>query len=212
MLFRSDLGPAAARWELRTTDVTSGPALDRLAAQTRVLATTVGPYARWGLPVVAACAQHGTHYADLTGEALFARASIAASHAAARASGARVVHSCGFDSVPSDLGVRLVAGQAETDGEGTPGETTLHVRDMRGGLSGGTVDSLRQQLITVQGRPDLRRLMTDPDALTGGVALGRGSRGHATLTRDKRDGRWSAPFVMSPYNRQIVLRTDASKH
>ena len=206
---RDELGAGAAGWELRTTDVTDRAALDRLAGATRVLVTTVGPYARWGLPVVAACAEHGTHYADLTGEALFARDSIEASHAAARSSGARVVHSCGFDSIPSDLGVRLVAQQAETDGEGTPGETTLHVRDMRGGLSGGTVDSLRQELIAVEGRPDLRRLMTDPDALTGGLALGRGSRGHATLTRAAHDGRWSAPFVMGPYNRQIVLRTDA---
>ncbi|MGI3783780.1 MAG: saccharopine dehydrogenase family protein [Janthinobacterium lividum] len=206
---RDDLGPSAASWELRTTDVTERPALDRLAAQTRVLVTTVGPYARWGLPVVAACAERGTHYADLSGETLFVRDSIAASHGTAQESGARVVHSCGFDSVPSDLGVRLVAEQVEADGEGTPGETALHVRDMRGGLSGGTVDSLRQQLIAVEGRPDVRRLLTDPDALTGGTPPRRESRGHATLTRDGRSGIWSAPFVMSPYNRQIVMRTDA---
>ncbi|MGI3786739.1 MAG: saccharopine dehydrogenase NADP-binding domain-containing protein, partial [Janthinobacterium lividum] len=64
---RDELGPAASAWELRTVDVTSRPAIERLAAQTRVLATTVGPYARWGLPVVDACARLGTHYADLTG-------------------------------------------------------------------------------------------------------------------------------------------------
>ena len=206
---RDELGHGAAGWELRTTDVTDHAALDRLARETRVLVTTVGPYARWGLPVVAACAAAGTHYADLTGETLFARASVAASHADAQASGARVVHSCGFDSIPSDLGVRLVADAAAADGEGTPGETALHVRDMRGGLSGGTVDSLRQQLIEVEGDPARRRLLTDPDALTGGIATRRGRRGHATLTRDERSGVWSAPFVMAPYNRQVVLRTDA---
>ena len=205
---RDELGPAAASWQLRTTDVTSQPALDRLAAQTQVLATTVGPYARWGLPVVDACARLGTHYADLTGETLFARDSIEASHAMAQTSGARVVHSCGFDSVPSDLGVRLLADQVETDAQGTLGETTLHVGTTRGGVSGGTVDSLRQQLVAVEGRPDLRRLLADPDALTGRTAR-RGRRGRPTLTRDPQDGVWSAPFVMSPYNRQVVLRTDA---
>ncbi|HEY0240326.1 MAG TPA: saccharopine dehydrogenase NADP-binding domain-containing protein [Friedmanniella sp.] len=206
---RTGLGEAAASWELRTVDVTDAAAIDRLAVQTRVLATTVGPYARWGLPVVAACAARGTHYADLTGETLFVRDSVATSHATATASGARVVHSCGFDSVPSDLGVRLLADQAQTDGQGTLGVTTLHVRDMRGGVSGGTVDSLRQQQIAVEGRPELRRVVADPDALTGGTTLGRGSRGHAMLTRGAADGVWSAPFAMGSFNRQIVLRTDA---
>lgn len=206
---RDGLGEAAASWQLRTTDVTERAAVDRLAAQTRVLATTVGPYARWGLPVVEACAEQGTHYADLTGETLFARDSIAAAHSSAQRSGARVVHSCGFDSVPSDLGVRLVAEQVEADGEGTLGTTTLHVRDARGGVSGGTVDSLRQQQIAVEGRPDLRRVVADPEAMTGGGAPGRRRHGHPTLTRDERSGVWSAPFVMGSYNRQVVLRTDA---
>ena len=80
---------------------------------------------------------------------------------------------------------------------------------MRGGLSGGTVDSLRQMLVDVQGRPDRRRLLADPEALTGGTASGRSRRGHATIGRDAASGRWTAPFVMSPYNRQVVLRTDA---
>jgi short subunit dehydrogenase-like uncharacterized protein len=201
--------PTVALWELRTTDVTSRPALERLAGQTRVLATTVGPYARRGLPVVLACAERGTHYADLTGETLFARDSVAAAHAPAQRSGARVVHSCGFDSVPSDLGVRLVADQAAADGEGTPGETTLHVRDLRAGLSGGTIDSRRQQQIAVSGRPDLRRVVADPEALTGGFALGRRRRGHPVLTRDASSSTWQAPFALGGYNRQIVLRTDA---
>ena len=204
---RDELGAGAGSWELRTTDVTDRSALDDLAAGTRVLATTVGPYARWGLPVVEACAARGTHYADLTAEALFVRDSIATAHTTAQSTGARVVHSCGFDSVPSDLAVALVADQAGADGEGTLGETTLHVRTMRGGLSGGTIDSLRQMLVAVEGRPDLRRLLSDPGALTGGTTA-RARRGRATLTRDEPGGAWSAPFVMSAYNRQVVLRTD----
>jgi len=206
---RDDLGEAAASWELRTTDVTDERALNRLAEQTTVLATTVGPYARWGLPVVRACADRGTHYADLTGETLFVRDSVAAAHGAARASGARVVHSCGFDSVPSDLGVRLVADAAAADGEGTPGVTRLHVVSMRGGFSGGTIDSGRQQQIATAGRPDLRRVVADPEALVGANPSGRVRRGHPTLHRDAGRGVWTGPFVMGGYNRQVVLRTDA---
>nr|WP_291819562.1 hypothetical protein [Candidatus Microthrix sp.] len=85
-----------------------------LAEQTRVVATTVGPYARWGLPLVEACAGAGTHYADLTGEVLFVRDSIDRFHDVAAASGARIVHSCGFDSVPSDLAVMVAAREADT--------------------------------------------------------------------------------------------------
>lgn len=206
---RDDLGEAASSWSLRTIDVSSRTSLDELVSGTRVLATTVGPYARLGLPVVEACAARGTAYADLTGEALFVRDSIAAAHVAAQSSGARIVHSCGFDSVPSDLGVALLADRAGTDGEGTLGATALHVRTMRGGVSGGTIDSLRQMLVDVQGRPERRRLLADPEALTGGTASGRTRRGHPTLGRDPVSGTWTAPFVMSPYNRQVVLRSDA---
>jgi short subunit dehydrogenase-like uncharacterized protein len=206
---RHGLGDAAASWELCETDVTSRAALDELARRTRVLTSTVGPYARHGLPVVEACALRGTHYADLTGETLFVRDSVATAHDLAVSSGARVVHSCGFDSVPSDLGVRLLADRAEADHEGTLTATTLHVRDMRGGVSGGTVDSLRQQAIAVQHRPDLRRVVGDPEALTGRPPSGRGRGGHPTLTRADDGGAWSAPFVMGSYNRQVVLRTDA---
>ncbi len=206
---RDDLGEAASAWELRTTDVTDERALDRLAGQTTVLATTVGPYARWGLPVVRACATHRTHYADLTGETLFVRDSIDEAHDVARVSGARVVHSCGFDSVPSDLGVRLVADAAAAEGEGTPGETALHVVSMRGGFSGGTIDSGRQQQIATAGRPDLRRVVADPEALAGGTRSGRPRRGRPTLRRDPARDTWTGPFVMGGYNRQVVLRTDA---
>ena len=206
---RAELGGGAAGWELRTVDVTQDTAVDRLAEQTRVLATTVGPYARWGLPVVRACAGHGTHYADLTGETLFVRDSIATAHAAAQASGARVVHACGFDSVPSDLGVRLVADAAAADGEGTPGATALHVVSMRGGFSGGTIDSGRQQQVAVAGRPDLQRVVADPEALSGSSGSGRQRRGHAVMTRDTARDVWTGPFVMGGFNRQVVLRSDA---
>ena len=106
---RGELGAVAAAWPVRVADATDRAALDALAASAKVIVTTVGPYAKHGLPLVRACAEAGTAYADLTGEVPFVRASADACHETAQRSGARIVHACGFDSVPSDLGVLLTA-------------------------------------------------------------------------------------------------------
>ena len=108
-----------------------------------MVATTVGPYARYGMPVVEACTHVGTDYADLTGEVLFVRETLDRWDEFASSTGARIVHSCGFDSIPSDLGVYLLAERARADDEGHLEDTTLVVTSMRGGFSGGTVDSMR---------------------------------------------------------------------
>ena len=129
---RSRLGEPGRDWALVEVDATDAVGLRRLAARTTVLATTVGPYARDGRHVVTACAEEGTHYADLTGELLFVRWALETVDARARETGARIVHSCGFDSIPSDLGVLLTADRASADGEGTLADTTLVVRSMRG--------------------------------------------------------------------------------
>jgi short subunit dehydrogenase-like uncharacterized protein len=129
---RAGLPARAAEWPLVVADVTDTGSLAALAERSRVVATTVGPYARYGLPLVEACARAGTDYADLTGEVLFMRASIDRFHDLAAGSGARIVHACGFDSIPSDLGVLLAAEQARTDGAGDLEETVLHVVSMKG--------------------------------------------------------------------------------
>lgn len=156
---RSELG---VDWPLVVTDSADPASVAALAASTVAVATTVGPYARHGLPLVAACAEAGTHYADLTGEVLFARDSAAQSHARATETGARIVHSAGFDSVPSDLGVHLLAEQARADGEGTLEETVLVLVSARGGVSGGTIDSLRNQVDVVKADSTLRKVVADP--------------------------------------------------
>jgi short subunit dehydrogenase-like uncharacterized protein len=101
---RDGLGPRAADWPLVVADVQDAGSLAELAGRARVVATTVGPYLRYGLPLVAACATAGTDYVDLTGEVLFVRQSIDRWTPVAVESGARIVHACGFDSVPSELG------------------------------------------------------------------------------------------------------------
>jgi short subunit dehydrogenase-like uncharacterized protein len=204
------LGPKAAQWPLVVADSGDPVSLARLAASTRVIATTVGPYLRYGLPLVEACAQAGTDYADLTGEVLFVRQSIDRFHAEAVASGARIVHSCGFDSIPSDLAVLLAAEQARADGEGELEDTTLLVRSMKGGVSGGTVDSARAQLEQVAVDPAVKRLVADPYALSPDRAaepdLGDESD-RIGVTQEL--GGWTAPFVMAPFNTRIVRRSNA---
>ncbi len=184
-----------------------------------MLVTTVGPYARYGLPLVSACAAAGTHYADLTGELLFVRRSIDANHKIAQRTRARIVHACGFDAVPSDLGVWLTAQTATEDGAGTLTDVTLYVRAFSGGVSGGTIDSARQQAIEASADRDARRLMTDPYALSPSraeeppVAVTAGRldrlRRAVPIGRVTPSGEFTAPFVMAPFNTRVVRRSNA---
>ena len=162
----ADLGPAASRAELVRIDVRDWADLQALAARTKVVASTVGPYVRDGMPLVRACAAAGTHYCDLTGEVLFVRRSADECHEQAKATGARIVHACGFDSIPSDLGVWQTAQRAAEAGEGTLEDTVLLVRSMRGGFSGGTIDSGRQQAIQMRTDPVARTVVADPYSLS----------------------------------------------
>jgi short subunit dehydrogenase-like uncharacterized protein len=133
-------------------------------------------------------------------------------HDAAAASGARIVHACGFDSIPSDLGVLLLHQAARADGAGDLEATTLVVQGMKGGVSGGTVASLKGQLDEIKGRSDLQRIVADPYALSPDRAaepdLGpeRDLRG---VERDDQLGIWVGPFVMAAANTRVVRRSNA---
>lgn len=179
---RRGLGDRAASWPLLVVDAADTTAVSDLARSTRVVVTTVGPYAKYGKPLLGACAQAGTHYCDLTGEVLFVRDMIDAHHDEAVASGAKIIPSCGFDSVPSDLGVWLTAQTVAADGEGTLGETLLHVRSLRGGISGGTVDSMRQQAIVSSADPAARRTAADPYGLSPDRSAEPSRRPHAAAS------------------------------
>ncbi|WP_029430243.1 trans-acting enoyl reductase family protein [Blastococcus sp. URHD0036] len=207
---RSRLPAAARDWPLVVADSRDPAAIAALAESTRVLATTVGPYARYGLPVVEACARAGTHYADLTGEVLFARDAIARTDAPARESGARIVHACGFDSVPSDLAVLLLAECARADDAGGLTDVRL-VATVKGGFSGGTIDSLRAQVEAVGLDRSLREVVGDPFALSPDRNAEPSTRQPADAGPPSRDsdGRWTAPFVMASFNTRIVRRSNA---
>ena len=162
---RTTLGDSAQSWPIITADAASPSSLDAMAARTQVVVTTVGPYSRYGLPLVAACAAAGTYYADLTGEAMFVRQSIDDYHKQAVDTGARIVHACGFDSVPSDMSVYELFRRARQDGTGELVDTDYVLRSFSGGVSGGTIASMIEVFRASSGDPDTRRLLADPYTL-----------------------------------------------
>ena len=202
---RAELPSSAQGWPLVVADAADPTALAALAASTRVVVSTVGPYATYGLPLVEACARAGTHYADLTGEVLFVREAIDRCDALARESGARIVHSCGYDSVPSDLGVLLLHEAA-----GELADVRL-VATAKGGLSGGTVASMRAQMDAMRHDPAARRLAADPHALSPDPAAEPApvQPPDAGPPGRLQDGTWTAPFIMAGYNTRIVRRSNA---
>lgn len=213
---RDSLGEAARSWPLIEADASRPATLEAMAASARVVISTVGPYLRYGLPLVAACAAAGTDYADLTGEPLFIRECIDLHHKQAVDTGARIVHACGFDSIPSDLTVFALHRQAERDNAGQLGDTNFVVRRFAGGLSGGTIASMTNLFREAAKDPDSRRLLNDPYTLTpdrsaepelGGQPDARWRRGRDIAP--ELDGYWMGAFAMAIPNSRIVRRTNA---
>ena len=209
---RGSLGQSAAGWPLVTADSSDPSSMKELAERCRVVATTVGPYRRYGMPLVEACANAGTDYADLTGESLFVREAIDRFHETAQANGARIVNCCGFDSIPSDLGVFCLHEQAKKDGAGDLEDTTYVVRGMKGGPSGGTIDSARGMIDEAKTDPAARKIAYDPYALSPDRAaepdLGDESDLRAPVHDDEL-GEWLSPFVMQMINTRVVRRSNA---
>jgi short subunit dehydrogenase-like uncharacterized protein len=213
---RENLGEPARSWPILVADASEPSTLNAMAARAQVVVTTVGPYTRYGLPLVAACAAAGTDYADLTGEAMFVRNSIDLYHKQAADTGARIVHACGFDSIPSDLSVFALYRAASQDGTGELTDTDFVLRRFSGGLSGGTIASGMEMMRTASSDPDARRLLADPYTLSTdrGAEPELGPQPDLPWRRG-RDiapelaGTWTAGFMMAPYNTRIVRRSNA---
>jgi len=212
---RAELPAAAHDWPLIIADSDSPASLDALAARTQVICTTVGPYLRYGEALVASAASAGTDYVDLTGEVPFVRRSIDKHHDTAISSGARIVHACGFDSIPSDLGTYVLHKQIAADGAGDLTDTTMILTKFSGGISGGTVDSMRV-IADLAADKDERKVLINPDALTGGPQQSAPrikqpsdiSSVRASTVDPSLRGRL-APFFMASYNTRIVRRSNA---
>ena len=184
--------------------------LGDLARRTKVVCTTVGPYAKYGSELVAACVAAGTHYCDLCGELPWMRRMIDTHHAHARETGARIVHSCGFDSIPSDLGTwalqqEMIAafGAPATKVTGLFGESS-------GGLSGGTVASGIETAREGFASREVRKLLANPYALDPDPHAERPRAPDETSIRWERHLRmFTVPFLMAPFNTRIVRRAHA---
>jgi short subunit dehydrogenase-like uncharacterized protein len=193
-----------------TADALDPAAMRALAARTRVVCTTAGPFARYGSELVAACAEAGTHYCDLTGEVAWMRRMIDAHHARAQATGARIVHTCGFDSIPSDLGAWATQ-QAFIGRFGAPArQVTALFGEQSGGFSGGTVASAVDTAREASLDRETRSLLANPYGLDPDPRAARPS------APDVRSIGWqpqlkmfTAPFVMAQVNTRVVRRAHA---
>ncbi|PXW73379.1 short subunit dehydrogenase-like uncharacterized protein [Blastomonas natatoria] len=182
--------------------------IDAMAKRTKVVLTTVGPYQLYGEPLVAACAANGTDYVDLCGEPAWMRQMIDRYDAAAKQSGARIVFSTGFDSIPFDLGVLMLQKECVAKfGKPAP-RIKGRVRAMQGTFSGGTAASLKATMASVARNPELLGYLTNPFSLAGGFEGPTQPKGNKPEHDDKL-GSWAAPFIMAPINTKNVHRTNA---
>jgi short subunit dehydrogenase-like uncharacterized protein len=189
-------------------DADDAASLAALVAQARVVLTTVGPYQLYGEPLLRACADAGTDYVDLCGEPAWMAQMIARHDAAARASGARIVFSCGFDSIPFDLGVLYLQSEALRRFGAPLQRVRGRVRVMKGGFSGGTLASALATMQAAGRDPALARLLADPFALTPGFRGAPQPDGDGAAY-DPAARSWTAPFVMAAINTKNVHRTHA---
>ncbi len=207
---RAGLGPDAARLPIVTGESSDAESMLALAGRTRVVCSTVGPYAKYGSPLVAACVKSGTDYCDLTGEIHWMQRMIDSHVDAAQASGARIVHCCGFDCIPSDLGTWFVQREMRTrHGVASP-HVKMRVKGFSGGASGGTIASMLNMMDEAQRDPSVTRAMNEPysinpkDQRSGPDAPERMGSSH-----DADFGEWIAPFVMAGVDTKVVRRSNA---
>jgi len=188
-------------------DAADATSLDAMCEQAKVVISTVGPYQLYGEPLIAACAKSGTHYADLCGEPAWMRQMIDKYHEGAKASGARISFSSGFDSIPFDLGVLMLQKEAQ-ERFGAPCSTVRgRVRAMKGTFSGGTAASLAESMKAMARDPSLIKIMRSPFGLTPGFE-GPDQPGGMIPKYESDLGKWAAPFVMAPINTKNVHRTN----
>ena len=207
---RTSLGAAADQLTLLTADASDESSLQSLCEQSRVIISTVGPYALYGEPLVKVCVETGTDYCDLTGEVQWVRRMITRYENQARESGARMVHCCGFDSIPSDMGVWHLQKAARAQ-FGAPCEMVhMHVKAMRGSASGGTIASMLNITKEAAKNPKLRKELANPYSICP-AGHGFTERQHNVTTPefDSESQQWAAPFIMAGINTRVVHRSNA---
>ncbi len=203
---RDEVG-APADTPLVVTDSADAASLQALMAQTRLVLTTVGPYQLYGNELVAACAASGVDYVDLCGEPAWMRKMIDAHETSAKGSGARIVFSCGFDSIPFDLGMLMLQNEMQAQFGGTANRVRGRVRKMKGTFSGGTAASLKATMAAAMQDPGVMDLLRNPFSLTPGFEGPRQPSGNKPMLEEDT-GLWVAPFVMAAINTRNLHRSN----
>ena len=183
--------------------------LDAMTEQTQVIISTVGPYLKYGEPLIKSCVDNGTDYVDLTGEAIFIKDMMDKYQEAAKQSGARIVNSCGFDSIPSDLGVYFTQKQAEAKFDSACDVIHMRVKAAKGGLSGGTIASMATIFEEVGQDKSRRKQVANPYLLNDDKDAPNVRQSNVSKPEyDSEHKRWLAPFVMASINTRIVHRSN----
>ena len=207
---KQQLGEGAADLEVIVADSSDEDALASLAKSTRVVLTTVGPYAIYGSTLVGACVEAGTDYCDLAGETQWIRKMIDTYHERACETGARIVHCCGFDSVPMDMGVWFLQDAARKNHGAYCDKISLYVKATKGTASGGTLASMINIIEEARADRSVARLMANPYALNPeGQREGPDGGDQKKVIYDEVVGSWTAPFVMAGINTRVVRRSHA---
>ena len=189
-------------------DSTNKNSLDSMTSSAKCILTTVGPYQLYGSSLVQSCSENGTDYVDLTGEPGWMYEMINDHQDTAKKSGARIVFSCGFDSIPFDLGVYFVQ-QAAQEKYGKPAKHVRgRVKAMNGEFSGGTIASLGATMATLKEKPELIQVLSNPFSLTEGFE-GPAQLDDSKVLLDEKLNMWVAPFVMAPINTKNIHRSNA---
>jgi short subunit dehydrogenase-like uncharacterized protein len=188
-------------------DITDAASIEAMVQRTKVVITTVGPYQLYGEALLAACASYGTNYVDLCGEPLFMREMIETYDARAKKSGARIVHSCGYDSIPFDMGVFLLQKEAERRFGAPIKDVKCRVRSQKGEFSGGTALSGAETVKRAKKDRALMASLLSPFALTPGFKVPQQPPSHKPYF-DEELGSWAAPFEMAIINTKNVHRSN----
>jgi short subunit dehydrogenase-like uncharacterized protein len=206
---RDSLGEKAAKLPIIVADSMDQPALEDMCKKSRVIVSTVGPYALYGETLVKVCAENGNDYCDLTGEAYWIKQMILKYEKTAKKSGARIVNCCGFDSIPSDLGNHFLQREGKKQFGKFFNQVKLRVKAMKGGASGGTIASMAEMIVAAKADAQVRRDMANPYILCPkkhSYSIKQTSVKGPAYDRDF--GSWSAPFIMEAINARVVLRSN----
>ncbi|MFT4634537.1 MAG: short subunit dehydrogenase-like uncharacterized protein [Arenicella sp.] len=207
---RDFIGDSSASIDGVLADSSDEASLLELVQSTKVIISTVGPYALHGSLLVRLCAEAGTHYVDLCGETPWMREMIDAHQVAAEKSGAKIVHSCGFDSVPSDMGVFFTQQQAQKTFSKPLRSVCYQLIKAKGGISGGTIASMMNIVKLAVKDKSIRKLLANPYALNPDPSFKGPDKGDQMSAKfSKVLDKWTAPFVMAGVNTRIVRRSNA---